>query len=156
MILPHLHSGFYQHEDVVDFHTDLNLPLQWTSGAQTEASIYQQAENGKTELSLMHFTIKNPRWQPPQESSVFISHLKEKVHHDAQGGPSTQLLLSQAPLCTSLQSNESATGVRSFFSFGQAFVLEYTSTFQRKGLNGFFKWLMRKKTASSDLFFVLC
>lgn len=82
------------------------------SEGQTEASIYQQAENGKTELSLMHFTIKNPHWQPPQESSVFISHLKEKVHHDAQGGPSTQLLLSEAPLCTSLHSNESAAGVR--------------------------------------------
>uniref|UniRef100_H3CSU6 Autophagy-related protein 9 n=1 Tax=Tetraodon nigroviridis TaxID=99883 RepID=H3CSU6_TETNG len=82
----------------------------WMSEGQTEASIYQQAENGKTELSLMHFTIKNPHWQPPQESSVFISHLKEKVHHDAQGGPSTQLLLSEAPLCTSLHSNESATG----------------------------------------------
>lgn len=81
------------------------------SEGQTEASVYQQAENGKTELSLMHFTIKNPRWQPPQESSVFISHLKEKVQHDAQGGPSTQLLLSEAPLCTSLQSNEPGTGV---------------------------------------------
>lgn len=86
--------------------------LQWLSEGQTEASVYQQAENGKTELSLMHFTIKNPHWQPPQESSVFISHLKEKVQHDAQSGPSTQLLLSEAPLCTSLQSNESATGVR--------------------------------------------
>lgn len=85
--------------------------FQWLSEGQTEASVYQQAENGKTELSLMHFTIKNPRWQPPQESSVFISHLKEKVHHDAQAGPSTQLLLSEAPLCTSLQSNESGTGV---------------------------------------------
>lgn len=82
----------------------------WMSEGQTEASIYQQAENGKTELSLMHFTIKNPRWQPPQESSVFISHLKEKVHHDALTGPSTQQLLSEAPLCTSLQSNDSATG----------------------------------------------
>lgn len=82
------------------------------SEGQTEASIYQQAENGKTELSLMHFTIKNPHWQPPQESSVFISHLKDKVQHDAQGGPSTQLLLSEAPLCTSLQSNESGTTVR--------------------------------------------
>ncbi|XP_036374554.1 autophagy-related protein 9B isoform X2 [Megalops cyprinoides] len=83
---------------------------QWMSEGQTEASVYQQAENGKTELSLMHFTIKNPRWQPPQESSVFISHLKEKVQQDAVGGPSTQLLLSEAPLCTSLLSNESATG----------------------------------------------
>lgn len=82
----------------------------WMSEGQTEASIYQQAENGKTELSLMHFTIKNPRWQPPQESSVFISHLKEKVHHDALTGPSTQQLLSEAPLCTSLQSADSATG----------------------------------------------
>lgn len=79
------------------------------SEGQTEASVYQQAENGKTELSLMHFTIKNPRWQPPQESSVFISHLKEKVAQDAVGGPSPQLLLSEAPLCTSLLSNESAT-----------------------------------------------
>ncbi|XP_058622101.1 autophagy-related protein 9B [Onychostoma macrolepis] len=83
---------------------------QWMSEGQTEASVYQQAENGKTELSLMHFTIKNPHWQPPQESSVFISHLKEKVHQDAQTGPSPQLLLSEAPLCTSLLSNESGTG----------------------------------------------
>ncbi|KAA0704476.1 Autophagy-related protein 9A APG9-like 1 [Triplophysa tibetana] len=83
---------------------------QWMSEGQTEASVYQQAENGKTELSLMHFTIKNPRWQPPQESSVFISHLKEKVQHDAQTGPSPHLLLSEAPLCTSLLSNQSATG----------------------------------------------
>uniref|UniRef100_A0A8C1H7M2 Autophagy-related protein 9 n=1 Tax=Cyprinus carpio carpio TaxID=630221 RepID=A0A8C1H7M2_CYPCA len=82
---------------------------QWMSEGQTEASVYQQAENGKTELSLMHFTIKNPRWQPPQESSVFISHLKEKVHQDAQTGPSPHLLLSEAPLCTSLLSDESAT-----------------------------------------------
>lgn len=81
------------------------------SEGQTEASIYQQAENGKTELSLMHFTIKNPRWQPPQESSVFISHLKEKVHQDAQGGPSAQLLLSETPLCSSLLSNGSGSGV---------------------------------------------
>ncbi|XP_067109361.1 autophagy-related protein 9B [Osmerus mordax] len=81
----------------------------WMSEGQTEASVYQQAENGKTELSLMHFTIKNPRWQPPQESSVFISHLKEKVHHDAQTGPPAQLLLSEAPLCSSLLSNDSAS-----------------------------------------------
>ncbi|XP_030218618.1 autophagy-related protein 9B [Gadus morhua] len=83
----------------------------WMSEGRTEASVYQQAENGKTELSLMHFTIKNPRWQPPQDASMFISHLKEKVQQDAQGGPSTRLLLSEAPLCGSLLlSNESGSG----------------------------------------------
>ncbi|XP_072567310.1 autophagy-related protein 9B [Paramormyrops kingsleyae] len=83
---------------------------QWMSEGQTEASVYQQAENGKTELSLMHFTIKNPHWQPPQESSVFISHLKEKVQQDAATGPPRALLLSETPLCASLLSNESGHG----------------------------------------------
>lgn len=77
------------------------------SEGQTEASVYQQAENGKTELSLVHFTLKNPRWQPPQDSSLFISHMREKVQQDAQAGPNPQLLLSEAPLCTSLLSNDS-------------------------------------------------
>ncbi|XP_027027410.1 autophagy-related protein 9B [Tachysurus fulvidraco] len=82
---------------------------QWMSEGQTEASVYQQAENGKTELSLVHFTLKNPRWQPPQDSSLFISHMRDKVQQDAQAGPNPQLLLSEAPLCTSLLSNDSAT-----------------------------------------------
>ncbi|XP_072901240.1 autophagy-related protein 9B isoform X2 [Hemitrygon akajei] len=80
----------------------------WQSEGQTEASVYQQAENGKTELSLMHFTITNPRWHPPQDSSVFISHLKDKVQHDAAAGLPAQHLLSDTPLCSSLLSNESA------------------------------------------------
>ncbi|XP_069778764.1 autophagy-related protein 9B isoform X2 [Narcine bancroftii] len=80
----------------------------WLSEGQTEASVYQQAENGKTELSLMHFTITNPQWHPPQGSSVFISHLKEKVQYDAACGPPAQHLLSDTPLCNSLLSNESA------------------------------------------------
>uniref|UniRef100_A0AAR2LGC3 Autophagy-related protein 9 n=1 Tax=Pygocentrus nattereri TaxID=42514 RepID=A0AAR2LGC3_PYGNA len=58
----------------------------WMSAGKTEASIYQQAEDGKTELSLMHFAITNPQWQPPRESTHFISQLKEKVHREATGG----------------------------------------------------------------------
>lgn len=58
------------------------------SEGKTEASIYQQAEDGKTELSLMHFAITNPQWQPPQETTHFISQLKERVHREATGGPS--------------------------------------------------------------------
>ncbi|KAK5917009.1 hypothetical protein CgunFtcFv8_011936 [Champsocephalus gunnari] len=60
----------------------------WMSEGKTEASIYQQAEDGKTELSLMHFAITNPQWQPSQETTHFISQLKEKVHREARGGPS--------------------------------------------------------------------
>ncbi|KFP83458.1 Autophagy-related protein 9A, partial [Apaloderma vittatum] len=55
----------------------------WMSAGKTEASIYQQAEDGKTELSLMHFAITNPKWQPPRESTAFIGFLKERVHRDS-------------------------------------------------------------------------
>ncbi|XP_029443817.1 autophagy-related protein 9B isoform X1 [Rhinatrema bivittatum] len=82
---------------------------QWLSEGQTEASVYQQAENGKTELSLMHFAITNPHWQPPLDSSAFIGHLKEKVQQDAAAAPPAQQILSEAPLCNSLLSNDSAT-----------------------------------------------
>lgn len=90
--------------------------------------MYQQAENGKTELSLVHFTLKNPRWQPPQDSSLFISHMREKVQQDAQAGPNPHLLLSEAPLCTSLLSNDSATAVGySSFQIAQLVLLEKTN-----------------------------
>uniref|UniRef100_A0A3Q2P7Z7 Autophagy-related protein 9 n=1 Tax=Fundulus heteroclitus TaxID=8078 RepID=A0A3Q2P7Z7_FUNHE len=60
----------------------------WMSEGKTEASIYQQAEDGKTELSLMHFAITNPHWQPPRETTHFISQLKERVHREAAGASS--------------------------------------------------------------------
>ncbi|CAG10353.1 unnamed protein product, partial [Tetraodon nigroviridis] len=60
----------------------------WMSEGKTEASIYQQAEDGKTELSLMHFAITNPQWQPPRETTHFISQLKERVHREATGSSS--------------------------------------------------------------------
>ncbi|KAF3824126.1 hypothetical protein GH733_008411 [Mirounga leonina] len=82
--------------------------MDWLSGGQTEASVYQQAEDGKTELSLMHFAITNPGWQPPRESTAFLGFLKEQVQRDgaaaglAQGG-----LLPENALFTSIQSLQS-------------------------------------------------
>uniref|UniRef100_A0A673B8B5 Autophagy-related protein 9 n=1 Tax=Sphaeramia orbicularis TaxID=375764 RepID=A0A673B8B5_9TELE len=72
----------------------------WMSEGKTEASIYQQAEDGKTELSLMHFAITNPQWQPPQETTHFISQLKERVHREATGVPTDThpLSLSESEL----------------------------------------------------------
>lgn len=89
--------------------------MQWLSGGQTEASVYQQAEDGKTELSLMHFAITNPGWQPPRESTAFLGFLKEQVQRDgaaaglAQGG-----LLPENALFTSIQSLQSESEVCSW------------------------------------------
>lgn len=40
---------------------------------------YSQAEDGKTELSLIHFTKTNPKWRPPQEAEMFVNALKEQT-----------------------------------------------------------------------------
>ncbi|XP_066254777.1 autophagy-related protein 9A isoform X1 [Euwallacea similis] len=36
---------------------------------------YTQAEDGKVELSLMHFTVTNPNWQPPPDAMEFVENV---------------------------------------------------------------------------------
>lgn len=101
-------KGCCKHSDLLTVFSH----AQWLSGGQTEASVYQQAEDGKTELSLMHFAITNPGWQPPRESTAFLGFLKEQVQRDgaaaglAQGG-----LLPENALFTSIQSLQSESEV---------------------------------------------
>nr|XP_020833498.1 autophagy-related protein 9B isoform X5 [Phascolarctos cinereus] len=56
---------------------------QWLSAGQTEASVSQRAEDGKTELSLMRFSLAHPRWRPPGHSSRFLEQLRGRVQQDA-------------------------------------------------------------------------
>ena len=81
------------------------------SAGKTEASIYQQAEDGKTELSLMHFAITNPKWQPPRESTAFIGFLKERVHRDSSVALAQQAVLPENTLFSSIQSLQSESEV---------------------------------------------
>lgn len=90
----------------------LTLCPQWLSAGHTEASAYRQAEDGKTELSLMRFAIAHPRWQPPRPSELFLSHLKEQVQRDAATAPPSRHVLPEGPLATSLLSDDSAAAVR--------------------------------------------
>lgn len=69
----------------------------------TESNQYTQAEDGKTELSLIHFTLTNPQWRPPAEAENFVGRLRAQAMRDAE-----LLELNTAgfnnPLCTSLHS----------------------------------------------------
>lgn len=47
---------------------------------------YTQAEDGKTELSLVHFTLTNPDWKPPSHAENFVTALRERVKKDMQEG----------------------------------------------------------------------
>jgi len=47
-----------------------------------------QAENGKTELSLVHFTLTNPTWKPPPEAEMFVNTLRHKAVERLNNPPS--------------------------------------------------------------------
>ncbi|KAK0058268.1 autophagy-related protein 9A [Biomphalaria pfeifferi] len=57
---------------------------QWTKAKPAEPMVARsmQAENGKIELSLMHFATTNPEWKPPQESHMFINGVKYEVQKE--------------------------------------------------------------------------
>lgn len=41
-----------------------------------------QAEDGKTELSLIRFNLINPEWRPPPASEEFLSALKSQIQQE--------------------------------------------------------------------------
>uniref|UniRef100_A0A182SCU5 Autophagy-related protein 9 n=1 Tax=Anopheles maculatus TaxID=74869 RepID=A0A182SCU5_9DIPT len=43
---------------------------------------YTQGEHGKTELSLVHFTLTNPTWQMPPEAKQFVQGIKRHALQD--------------------------------------------------------------------------
>ncbi|XP_071487635.1 autophagy-related protein 9A-like [Diadema antillarum] len=84
---------------------------KWMTGGNSEANQYNQAEDGKTELSLMHFTVTNPKWTPPQSSKLFISALKTQAQRDIK--TCTRLEAENNALMTSLRSITSIEGQNS-------------------------------------------
>lgn len=47
-----------------------------------ETNQYTQGEHGKTELSLVHFTLTNPDWKMPSEARQFVQGVKRHAQHD--------------------------------------------------------------------------
>ncbi|XP_043275095.1 autophagy-related protein 9A isoform X2 [Venturia canescens] len=68
----------------------LNVPM---------SNQYTQAEDGKTELSLIHFTLTNPEWKPPSHAENFVTALRERAKKDVNVLPG-----DMNPLLTSLNS----------------------------------------------------
>lgn len=58
---------------------------------------YSQAEDGKTELSLIHFTLTNPEWKPPNNEQKFVNVLREKAKKEV-----SHTNIGTNPLITSL------------------------------------------------------
>ncbi len=55
--------------------------------SQARTNRYTRAEGGKTEMSLVHFSLVNPGWKPPAPSGEFIAALREQVAREAEALP---------------------------------------------------------------------
>ncbi|XP_064647914.1 autophagy-related protein 9A-like [Lineus longissimus] len=55
---------------------------EWVGQIEIKPSRSEQAEHGKTELSLMHFTLTNPEWKPPEDCSMFLTNIKEEAQRE--------------------------------------------------------------------------
>lgn len=76
------------------------------------SNCYTQAEDGKTELSLIHFTLTNPEWKPPVHAESFVTALRERAKREATAAPDPD----NNPLFASLNSL-SGLGVRTCIHF---------------------------------------
>ncbi|XP_065340573.1 autophagy-related protein 9A [Cloeon dipterum] len=81
----------------------------------SDANQYTQAEDGKTELSLVHFTLTNPMWQPPADADKFVQTFRQQALKDAAAG--TVAGQMNNPLFASINSVSSlGTGYSTIFS----------------------------------------
>lgn len=56
-----------------------------TNTLTEEPTSYAKSEDGKTEMSLLHFALTNPDWKPPQEEQTeFIKQLRGQVSREAE------------------------------------------------------------------------
>ncbi|XP_021928467.1 autophagy-related protein 9A isoform X2 [Zootermopsis nevadensis] len=73
-------------------------------GMHTVVDQDAQAEDGKTELSLVHFTLTNPEWQPPADAENFVAALRSQARRDANQLLGTTGVGAVNPLYSSLHS----------------------------------------------------
>lgn len=85
-----------------------------TEDTPAKTNHYTQAEDGKTEMSLVHFTLTNPDWVPPSESTNFIAALRGHATKDAEALATVQEeALEENALYNSLNSLDAAGGLYS-------------------------------------------
>ncbi|KAI6652153.1 Autophagy-related protein 9A-like [Oopsacas minuta] len=70
-----------RHGDVewVQVEETSQLPRQDSDIHIMEAPSSSIAKNGKTELSLLSFSVRNPSWKPPTQSHILLKHLRDDL-----------------------------------------------------------------------------
>ncbi|KAJ9595907.1 hypothetical protein L9F63_012926, partial [Diploptera punctata] len=76
----------------------------YVSSGAVEARFKVQAEDGKTELSLLHFMFTNPEWKPPAAAQDFITAFRNQARKDVDKMAGIAEQHTDNPLYSSLSS----------------------------------------------------
>lgn len=69
-----------------------------------ETNQYTQGEHGKTELSLVHFTLTNPEWKMPVEAKHFVRGIRQHAMQDVNQGGRTAISTAMEQSMFSMES----------------------------------------------------
>ncbi|XP_015116924.1 autophagy-related protein 9A isoform X2 [Diachasma alloeum] len=123
---------------------------------------YTQAEDGKTELSLIHFTLTNPEWKPPSHVENFVTALRERAKREVSvlPGEVTNPLMSSLNSLSSLGPgyNDIVTNIirgsvvnnLSLQGISQVFGHPATSAYEREGGGGREEEVVRKGMSKAE------
>lgn len=87
-----------------------------------ETNQYTQGEHGKTELSLIHYTLTNPEWKMPPEAKYFLKGLRKHAQADLDAARmGMDNAMEQSLLSVGSISGEYSAIVQSIFHNQRAF-----------------------------------
>uniref|UniRef100_A0A914UL79 Autophagy-related protein 9 n=1 Tax=Plectus sambesii TaxID=2011161 RepID=A0A914UL79_9BILA len=66
---------------------------QDTQAADPVERVENRANGGKIEMSLIHFTLTNPVWEPPMDAAQFLNRLRENAERDLDHMKENQAVL---------------------------------------------------------------
>jgi autophagy-related protein 9 len=104
-----------------------------------ETNQYNQGENGKTELSLVHFALTNPHWKMTNEAKQFLRGVRKHAMQD--------LNKTRNPLApTNLQATAMGQSLMSVESLGEEYSSVVQSILQIQNLSTSQHLMGKKKT----------
>lgn len=110
------------HSTVGDLTETVNTPL-------CETNKYTQGEHGKTELSLVHFTLTNPKWKMPEDAKMFVNGLRKHAQQDFE--KTRQTGMTNTAMAQSLYSVGSLGGQVNFIYHMKVYYYETNLLFIR-------------------------
>jgi autophagy-related protein 9 len=90
-----------------------------------ETNNYTQGEHGKTELSLVHFTLTNPQWKMPTEARQFVQGIRRNAMQDLNrargtfGGLANATAMGQSLMSVESMGGEYASIINSILQTNQ-------------------------------------